>query len=53
VPDAECTAARLEAEVGALLADTDRLAAMGTAARQMGHPDAAARVAELVDAHAG
>jgi len=53
VPDDECTAARLEAEVGALLADVDRLAAMGTAARRMGHPDAAARVAEIVDAHAG
>lgn len=52
VPDAECTAARLESEVGALLADPDRLAAMGEAARQMGHPDAAARVAALVDTHA-
>jgi UDP-N-acetylglucosamine:LPS N-acetylglucosamine transferase len=52
VPDAECTAARLEAEIGALLNDTDRLAAMGDAARMLGHPDAAARVAELVDAHA-
>jgi UDP-N-acetylglucosamine:LPS N-acetylglucosamine transferase len=52
VPDAECTAARLEAEIGALLCDTDRLAAMGNAARMLGHPDAAARVAELVDAHA-
>jgi UDP-N-acetylglucosamine--N-acetylmuramyl-(pentapeptide) pyrophosphoryl-undecaprenol N-acetylglucosamine transferase len=52
VPDAECTAARLESEVDALLADADRLAAMGESARRMGHPDAAARVAALVDAHA-
>jgi undecaprenyldiphospho-muramoylpentapeptide beta-N-acetylglucosaminyltransferase len=52
VPDAECTAARLEAEIGALLYNSDRLAAMGNAARKMGHPDAAAEVAELVDAHA-
>jgi undecaprenyldiphospho-muramoylpentapeptide beta-N-acetylglucosaminyltransferase len=52
VADAECTAARLDAEIGALLSDRDRLAAMGDAARLLGHPDAAARVAELVDAHA-
>jgi UDP-N-acetylglucosamine--N-acetylmuramyl-(pentapeptide) pyrophosphoryl-undecaprenol N-acetylglucosamine transferase len=52
VPDAECTAERLGTEVGALLADTDRLAAMGRAARRVGHLDAATRVAELVDAHA-
>ena len=53
VPDGECTTARLEAEIGALLTDPDRLEAMGNAARRLGHPDAAARVAELVDAHAG
>jgi undecaprenyldiphospho-muramoylpentapeptide beta-N-acetylglucosaminyltransferase len=52
IPDAECTAERLEAEVGALLGDPDRLADMGAAARALGHPDAAAQVAELVDAHA-
>ena len=52
VPDAECDAGRLETELAALLADADRLAAMGAAARGLGHPDAAARVAELVDAHA-
>ena len=52
VPDAECTAARLETELAALLSDADRLAAMGAAARRLGHPDAAATVAELVDAHA-
>jgi UDP-N-acetylglucosamine--N-acetylmuramyl-(pentapeptide) pyrophosphoryl-undecaprenol N-acetylglucosamine transferase len=52
VPDAECDAGRLETELAALLADADRLAAMGAAARRLGHPDAAATVAELVDAHA-
>ena len=52
VPDAECTAARLETELAALLSDADRLATMGAAARRLGHPDAAATVAELVDAHA-
>jgi undecaprenyldiphospho-muramoylpentapeptide beta-N-acetylglucosaminyltransferase len=52
VADAACTTARLEAEIGALLRDRDRLAAMANAARLLGHPDAAARVAELVDAHA-
>jgi UDP-N-acetylglucosamine--N-acetylmuramyl-(pentapeptide) pyrophosphoryl-undecaprenol N-acetylglucosamine transferase len=52
VPDAECDAARLETELDALFADADRLAAMSEAARGLGHPDAAATVAELVDAHA-
>jgi len=52
VPDAECSAERLEAELATLLSDGDRLAAMGAAARRLGHPDAAAAVAELVDAHA-
>jgi UDP-N-acetylglucosamine--N-acetylmuramyl-(pentapeptide) pyrophosphoryl-undecaprenol N-acetylglucosamine transferase len=52
VPDAECTAERLEVELVALLSDQGRLTAMSAAARALGHPDAAARVAELVDAHA-
>jgi UDP-N-acetylglucosamine:LPS N-acetylglucosamine transferase len=52
VPDAECNGERLALELEALFADTDRLAAMGAAARGLGHPDAATRVAELVDAHA-
>ncbi len=47
VPDAECTAERLEAEVGALLCDRERLASMAAAARALGHPDAAARVAAV------
>jgi len=52
VPDAECSAERLAAELTALLSDADRLSAMRAAARALGHPDAAAAVAELVDAHA-
>jgi UDP-N-acetylglucosamine:LPS N-acetylglucosamine transferase len=52
VPDAECDADRLNAEIEKLLADTDRLAAMGAAAQALGHPDAAAAVAELVRSHA-
>lgn len=52
VPDAECDGKRLAAELEGLLGDPARLAAMSEAARRHGHPDAAARVAELVDAHA-
>ena len=52
VPDRECDGRRLAIELDALLADPARLRAMGEAARENGHPDAAARVAELVDAHA-
>ena len=52
IPDGECDGRRLALELDALLADPDRLRAMRDAARQNGHPDAAARVAELVDAHA-
>jgi UDP-N-acetylglucosamine:LPS N-acetylglucosamine transferase len=52
IPDRECTGRRLALELDALLADPGRLHAMREAARENGHPDAAARVAELVDAHA-
>lgn len=52
VPDGECDGPRLARELDALLSDPDRLRSMGEAARANGHPDAAARVAELVDAHA-
>jgi len=52
IPDSECTGPRLAGELNALLADPGRLLAMREAARENGHPDAAARVAELVDAHA-
>jgi len=52
VPDRDCDGRRLAHELDALLADPERLRAMRGAARENGHPDAAARVAELVDAHA-
>jgi undecaprenyldiphospho-muramoylpentapeptide beta-N-acetylglucosaminyltransferase len=52
LPDHECDGPRLAAALSALLDDPDRLGDMGAAARALGHPDAAARVAELVDAHA-
>lgn len=52
VSDAELTSARLVAEVTPLLDDPTRLAAMGAAARTLAHPDAADRVADLVEAHA-
>ena len=50
--DPECDGERLARELEALLTDTDRLRAMGEAARRHAHPEAAARIAELVDAHA-
>jgi UDP-N-acetylglucosamine--N-acetylmuramyl-(pentapeptide) pyrophosphoryl-undecaprenol N-acetylglucosamine transferase len=52
VPDPECDGERLVKELEALLSDPERLEAMGAAARRHAHPDAAARIAELVDAHA-
>ena len=52
VPDPECDGERLAKELEALLTDPDRLRAMGEAARLHAHPDAAARIAELVDSHA-
>ena len=52
IADAECTGARLMAELSLVLFDDDRLAAMGAAARAAGRPDAAELVAEVVDAHA-
>ncbi len=52
VPDSECTGVRLAEELEALLGDPERLRSMSEAARGHAHLDAAARVAELVDAHA-
>ena len=52
LPDPECDGRRLAEELDALLSDPERLLAMREAARSHAHPDAAARVAELVDAHA-
>ena len=52
IPDPDCDGRRLAKELDALLGDPERLQAMRDAARTNGHPDAAARVAELVDANA-
>lgn len=46
VEQKDATPERLAAEIDALLADRDRLAAMASAARAMGRPDAAARLAD-------
>lgn len=51
IPDAQCDAERLDTELTALLDDADRLQSMSAGARGLGHPDAAALIAELVDAH--
>ena len=48
VPDAELTAARLGSEVGALLGDPSRLAAMASASAALARPDAAQAVADAV-----
>jgi UDP-N-acetylglucosamine--N-acetylmuramyl-(pentapeptide) pyrophosphoryl-undecaprenol N-acetylglucosamine transferase len=52
VPDSECDGHRLTDELEALLGDPARLHAMSEAAQGLSHPDAAARVAQLVDANA-
>ena len=52
VADRDCTPERLARELDALLGAPDRLAAMRTAARALARPDAAARVADLVEASA-
>jgi undecaprenyldiphospho-muramoylpentapeptide beta-N-acetylglucosaminyltransferase len=51
--DAECEPDRLAHELDALLAAPDRLSAMRAAARTLAVPDAAARVADLVEEAAG
>lgn len=53
IPDAELTGARLAQEVGALLADPGRLAAMGHASATLARPDAAEVIAAEVLAAAG
>jgi len=52
LPDSELTGARLRSEVDALVADASRRDAMAAASRGLGRPDAADRVAELVEEHA-
>ncbi len=52
VPDAECTGERLERELDGLLGTAGRLEAMAGAAARAGHPDAADRVADLLEEYA-
>jgi UDP-N-acetylglucosamine--N-acetylmuramyl-(pentapeptide) pyrophosphoryl-undecaprenol N-acetylglucosamine transferase len=52
IPDAELTPARLAAEVGRLLADPSRLAAMSRASAALAKPDAARDIAREVRAAA-
>jgi UDP-N-acetylglucosamine--N-acetylmuramyl-(pentapeptide) pyrophosphoryl-undecaprenol N-acetylglucosamine transferase len=52
LPDAQCTPSALDDVVSALLADTGELARMGVAARALARPDAAARLADVVEEHA-
>ena len=53
IPDRELTAARLAQEVGRLLADRSRLAAMARASAELARPNAAREIAEEVLAAAG
>jgi UDP-N-acetylglucosamine--N-acetylmuramyl-(pentapeptide) pyrophosphoryl-undecaprenol N-acetylglucosamine transferase len=53
VPDHELTSARLAAELDALLEAPQRLRAMGEAAKDLAHPDAADQVAALIEESAG
>ena len=53
LPSAGLAAEPLAGELGALLADRGRLAAMGRAARSLARPDAAAAIAERVERLAG
>lgn len=52
VPDGELDGPRIVRELQPLLDDPDRLVAMGEAARSLAHPDAADRVADLVEGNA-
>ena len=48
IDDADATAARLDQVLSMLLGDEPRLAAMSAAAKALGRPDAASRVASVV-----
>jgi UDP-N-acetylglucosamine:LPS N-acetylglucosamine transferase len=52
VPDEEFDSHRLALEVGRLLEDRRRLDSMAAAGRAMGRPDAAGRIADLLEQHA-
>jgi UDP-N-acetylglucosamine--N-acetylmuramyl-(pentapeptide) pyrophosphoryl-undecaprenol N-acetylglucosamine transferase len=52
VPDRECDAERLDATVSELVGAPERLQQMSAAARSLARPDAAERLADLVEEHA-
>jgi len=52
IADSECDSVRLDDTVSELLRDAGRLDAMAKAARSLGRPDAAARVADVIEEHA-
>jgi UDP-N-acetylglucosamine--N-acetylmuramyl-(pentapeptide) pyrophosphoryl-undecaprenol N-acetylglucosamine transferase len=52
VPDQECDADRIAAVVGELLSEPARLADMSAAARSLARPDAAERLADMVESAA-
>jgi UDP-N-acetylglucosamine--N-acetylmuramyl-(pentapeptide) pyrophosphoryl-undecaprenol N-acetylglucosamine transferase len=49
LPDDRCTADALADLLGPLVTDPARLTAMGAAARDLARPDAAERLADLVE----
>ena len=49
VSDADCDVAHVEPMLSELLADPERLAAMGAAARTGGHPDAASALGRIIE----
>jgi UDP-N-acetylglucosamine--N-acetylmuramyl-(pentapeptide) pyrophosphoryl-undecaprenol N-acetylglucosamine transferase len=51
--DGECDPARLDEVVSKLLRAPDRLEGMSRAARSLARPDAAERLSDLVEEHAG
>ena len=53
LPQTELTPDRLARDVASLLGDRDRLARMGSVARQFAHPDAAAEIAAMAARIAG
>ncbi len=53
LPDEECDGRRLDELLSALLDDSERLGEMATRARALGRPDAAQRLADVVEEHAG
>jgi UDP-N-acetylglucosamine:LPS N-acetylglucosamine transferase len=52
IPDDECTADRLAEELAPLVSDPERRASTGAHARELAHPDAADRIAQIVEDHA-